>query len=395
MPSRWQQTTVGEVADVFDGPHATPKKTEAGPYFLSISSLSQGLLDLSKSAHLSETDFSRWTRRVTPLAGDVLFSYETRLGEAALMPEGVRGCLGRRMGLLRPRHDVVDPRYLLLAYLGPQFQQEIRARTISGATVERIALKELPSFPLALPPLPEQRRIGAVLGALDDKIELNRQMNQTLKAMAQALFKSWFVDFDGEPASKLVESELGLIPRGWRVANLGAVFGLGYGKSLPKKRRVAGPYPVYGSGGISGTHETPLVQGPGIVVGRKGSVGTVFWATGDFFPIDTTFYVTLKEPPHWLPWVYYTLRRLDFKRLSADSAVPGVNRNAVLAQPCVVPRDDQLQRFHSVWSGLRSRITAAQRESETLAELRDTLLPKLISGELRVPEIEGLLTEAS
>ncbi|MHB1613835.1 MAG: restriction endonuclease subunit S domain-containing protein [Actinomycetes bacterium] len=108
-----------DLADVYDGPHATPNKTESGPWFLSISSLVNGRLVLAESAHLDEDDFQRWTRRVTPREGDVLFSYETRLGEAALMPAGVRGCLGRRMGLLRPKS--INPRFLLYAYLGPQF----------------------------------------------------------------------------------------------------------------------------------------------------------------------------------------------------------------------------------------------------------------------------------
>ena len=194
MAGDW--TTIGDIAEVFDGPHATPKKIEEGPYFLSISSLEQGKLDLSKSAHISEEQYIKWTKRVTPQEGDVLFSYETRLGEAALMPGGIKACLGRRMGLLRPNKEVVDPSYLLFAYLSPDFQREIVARTNSGATVDRIALKELPSFPIRIPKLQEQREIASVLSALDNKIELNRQINATLESMAQALFKSWFVDFD-------------------------------------------------------------------------------------------------------------------------------------------------------------------------------------------------------
>lgn len=144
-------TTIGEVVEVFDGPHATPKKIEIGPIFLSISSLENGRLDLSKSARLSEADFAKWTKRVTPRKGDLLFSYETRLGQAALMPDGVRACLGRRMGLLRPRKDKVIPEYLLYAYLSPAFQQIIVANTITGATVDRIALSEMPNFGIRIP----------------------------------------------------------------------------------------------------------------------------------------------------------------------------------------------------------------------------------------------------
>jgi type I restriction enzyme S subunit len=151
MSDYW--TVIGEIAEVFDGPHATPNKIDEGPYFLSISSLENGALDLSKSAHLSEEDFIKWTKRVTPQAGDVLFSYETRLGDAALMPPNVIACLGRRMGLLRPNENKVIPEYLLYAYLSPSFQEIIRAKTIHGATVERISLTEMPSFPIRIPPM--------------------------------------------------------------------------------------------------------------------------------------------------------------------------------------------------------------------------------------------------
>lgn len=146
-------TTIGRIAEIYDGPHATPKKLEQGPYFLSISSLDKGRLDLSKSCSLSEEDFKKWTKRVTPKEGDLLFSYETRLGEAALMPAGLRACLGRRMGLLRLNKERVTPEYALYAFLSPAFQQTIRANTITGATVDRIALNEMPEFPIRIPPL--------------------------------------------------------------------------------------------------------------------------------------------------------------------------------------------------------------------------------------------------
>lgn len=113
MGSEW--TTIGAISQVFDGPHATPKKIDEGPYFLSISSLEAGKLDLEKSARISDEQFEKWTKRVTPEEGDLLFSYETRLGEAALMPGGIKACLGRRMGLLRLDRTKVDPRYLLFA----------------------------------------------------------------------------------------------------------------------------------------------------------------------------------------------------------------------------------------------------------------------------------------
>lgn len=189
-------TTIAEIADVFDGPHATPEKTESGPYFLSISSLEKGRLYLPKSAHLSETDYQKWTKRVTPQKGDLLFSYETRLGEAALMPEGIKACLGRRMGLLRPKIDRVLPEYLLYAYLSPAFQQTIISNTIRGATVDRIALNELPDFCIRVPSMQEQIKVATLLKVLDTKIDSNNRINAELEAMAKTLYDYWFVQFD-------------------------------------------------------------------------------------------------------------------------------------------------------------------------------------------------------
>ena len=144
----WDDTTFGSLGQLFDGPHATPTRRSEGPYFLNISSLNSGRLDLSESDHVSNEDYRKWTRRVTPIAGDLLFSYETRLGEAALMPEGIDACLGRRMALLRPDRSRVDPRFLLYMYLSPQFQRLIAERSIHGATVSRIGLATMPEWPV-------------------------------------------------------------------------------------------------------------------------------------------------------------------------------------------------------------------------------------------------------
>lgn len=178
---------LGNVAEVFDGPHATPRKTGEGPWFLSISSLKGGVFDLAESAHLAEEDFPRWTRRVQPSEGDVLFSYETRLGEAALMPLGVRASLGRRMGLLRPKPGTVGGALLLHSYLSPSFQTEIRRRTVHGATVDRIPLKEMAAWPITLPSKDVRPRLAATLEALHASINHAAVENRTLAALRDTL----------------------------------------------------------------------------------------------------------------------------------------------------------------------------------------------------------------
>ena len=233
---KWREVALGEFVEIYDGPHATPKKTASGHVFLGISNLNNGRLNLAQTNHLSEIDFKRWTRRVTPQKDDIVFSYETRLGEAALIPPNLRCCLGRRMGLLRPKRDNIDSRFLLYAFLGKRFQDTLRSRTVHGSTVDRILLTEMGSFPIELPlDIEEQRAIAHILGTLDDKIELNRRMNETLEAMARALFKSWFVDFDPVRAKSALKRHKSITPplRGSRQGKGASPQASRWGVSLP------------------------------------------------------------------------------------------------------------------------------------------------------------------
>ena len=256
------------------------------------------------------------------------------------------------------------------------------------------------------PPLPQQRRIAQILGALDDKIELNRRMNETLEQMARALYKSWFVDFDpvhakmdgrwqpgkslpGLPIElydlfpdRLVPSELSDIPEGWQVKPLEDCIDLAYGKSLKADARNPGNVPVFGSNGPIGWHDQRLVEGPGIVVGRKGNPGTVSWCQSDFFPIDTTFYVVPKSGHLNLHFLFYALTDQGLPAIAADSAVPGLNRNLAYMNHQLVPDETVVEHFGGIASAIFTRRHQLDEESRALATQRDTLLPELVSGKI-------------
>ena len=232
-------------------------------------------------------------------------------------------------------------------------------------------------------------------------------MNETLEAIARAMFKSWFVDFDpvrakasGEPPesicrrlgltlellalfpARLVDSELGEIPEGWEQKRVDDLLELAYGKALKASDRIDGPVPVYGSGGLTGFHNEHLVNGPGIIVGRKGTVGSLYWEDRSFYPIDTVFYVVSKVE---LTFCFYLLKTLGLDRMNTDAAVPGLNRNNVYRLPVVWVPSELRSAFDRVVRSLRGRKFSNDQESVTLATMRDVLLPKLLSGELRVP----------
>ena len=281
----------------------------------------------------------------------------------------------------------------------------------SGSAQPSLNRNFIYSMPLRVPGRFEQDRLVEILRAIDKRITLLRETNATLEAIAQALFKSWFVDFDPVRAKMegrspegmdeataalfpdgVEESELGLVPRGWRVARLDEFMELAYGKALKATDRVAGDVPVYGSGGITGYHNESLVNGPSVIIGRKGTVGSLYWEDQPFFAIDTVFYLRTTTP---LTYCFYLLQTLGLAGMNTDAAVPGLNRNNVYRLTVPYAPANVLQAFDDVVSVIRQRIFSNSQQAQTLATLRDTLLPRLISGALRLPEVAVKLEESA
>ncbi|MFF1509292.1 restriction endonuclease subunit S [Streptomyces sp. NPDC058326] len=369
--SDWTETTIGEVATVFDGPHATPRKTGEGPWFLSISSLEKGRLNLQESAHVSEEDFEKWTRRVTPQQDDVLFSYETRLGEAALMPGGIRACLGRRMGILRPKRNVVDPRFLLYSYLGPEFQGTIAARAVHGATVDRIPLVNLPEWPLRVPALGEQRAIVSVLAALDDKIAVNEDTARVCRELARALFRQAAMDPGGRSVAL---SDIAIHKPG---------------KYLSKDAYTAGgPYPVYGSNSVMGSYTEYLYEGRFSVLARIGSnCGSTRWSESPAWVNNNASAIVPKNPADAMV-LRYALETVNMSTHRAGSGQPFIRVESLMASTVAVPAPEDQGRLTARLEPLARREAAAEAENPVLAQLRDTLLVQLLSGRLRVRDAE-------
>lgn len=401
-------TTIGAVADIFDGPHATPNKTEDGPYFLNIASLQSGRLVLADSAHLSDEDFTRWTKRVTPREHDLLFSYETRLGEAALMPAGTKACLGRRMGLLRPKLDRIDPQFLLYSYLGPHFQQEIVANTIKGATVERISISEIGNFKIRVPSKSEQKRISAVLSAIDARIDLNNCINTELEALAKTICDYWFVQFDfpdanGRPyktsGGKMVWNETlkRAIPVGWEAGELSNIANITMGQSpAGDSYNEEGRGVVFFQGSSDFGSRSPDVRmyttAPGrmarkgdILMSVRAPVGTLNIADRDCCIGRGLAALNSKNGSDgYLYRVMMDFKRLFDRRSSEGTTFGSITKDELFGLKVLIPDADVLNahaRMANDWIRL-----AAMRDQENreLTQLRDWLLPLLMNGQVRV-----------
>ena len=303
----------------------------------------------------------------------------------------------------------LDYRYLKYVLLG---ERSSFLRFASGTTHQTIYFPEVKAFHVAMPPRDIQRDIADILGMLDDRIDLLRQTNTTLESNAQALFKSWFIDFDPvrakqagrEPEgmdaataalfpAEFEESALGLIPKRWKVGVVEDLLVLQRGFDLPASQRIEGSFPVLAASGHSGCHHEAMVKGPGVTTGRSGVIGNVYFVHEDFWPLNTSLWV--KQFKVATPeFAYQFLRTLDLKRLNAGSAVPTLNRNHVHAQTAVLPPSQVVMAYSELAAVLLRRTRANVMEVESLTAVRDTLLPRLISGKLRLPEPAQQLDEA-
>ena len=308
--------------------------------------------------------------------------------------------------LIRCRLDkaISNPYFYFYFFRSPVGRTAIETIAEQGAGASGIRGSDLVNLEVPCPPKAYQDDVAKILTALDDRITLLRETNATLEAIAQALFKSWFVDFDpvrakmegrtpegmDEATAALFpdgfeESELGLVPRGWRVGTLQDLLVLQRGFDLPAQDRVPGEYPIIAASGPSGTHKVAMAKGPGVVTGRSGVLGRVFLELDDYWPLNTALWV--KEFRAATPcYAYELLCLLDFSSFNAGSAVPTLNRNHVHSLRYLIPSKNCVEAYEGLAIQLHQRVRVNQKHAQTLATLRDTLLPRLISGQLRLPD---------
>ena len=344
----------------------------------------RGALKVSTDIYIPRERFEEVKRKGgAPKLGELLLTsvgtlgvpYVVRKGEEFYFKDGNLTWFRAFQGL--------HGKYLYYWLLSPLGKAELK-KCVIGSSQPAYTIVLLKEMEIDCPPLQIQHQITEILSAYDDLIENNTRRIEILEEMARRLYEEWFVQFrfPGYEGVGLKESELGLIPEGWELLRLGDCMELAYGKALKAQDRVPGDYPVYGSSGVVGSHCESLVEGPGIVVGRKGNVGSVFWSDVSFFPIDTTYYVRSEVP---FSYVYFNLQRQRF--LNNDAAVPGLNREQAYALPFLLPDQDVLSRFSSEWERIYGLLRRLERINVNLRAQRDLLLPKLISGEIDVSDI--------
>lgn len=300
------------------------------------------------------------------------------LGSAALIPESGKYLHNQRLGLIQEiDNEVLDIYYLYYLFNTIPVRGQISG-SATGTKVRHTAPERIYQVKITVPTdVNQQRRIASVLSAYDDLIENNRRRIQLLKQAARLLYKEWFVHlrFPGHEHVKIKDG----VPEGWERKPLGEVAPLNYGKSLRKDDRLPGSVPVYGSSGIVGTHNRAMVNGPTIIVGRKGNVGSVYWSSEDCFPIDTVYYVQSENGSLRL---YYALRTVPF--ISTDVAVPGLNRDFAHSRQILTPSSSYHCLFENTVGPFHQQIDILRRQNAKLERARNLLLPRLMNGEITI-----------
>ncbi len=416
LPDGWDWLTLEAVLDfVVDNRGKTAPTADTGIPLIATNCVKNvGLYPVyEKVRYVPEEAYDSWFRS-HPEPGDVLFVNKGTPGCACLVPDPVDFCIAQDMVALRPKPELMTGRYLHAAIRSPVAQHQIRNGSV-GTTIPHFKKGDFNKLWLPVPPKDEADAIGDLLFALGSKIELNRKMNRTLEEMAQALFKSWFIDFDGH--DDLVDSEQGPVPRGWEVLPISEVVSI-KGGSTPSTKK-----PEFWEGGtIHWTTPKDLSSLSTAVLldtGRKITDAGLAKISSGLLPQGTLLlssrapvgYLAISEVPIsvnqgyiamppggrasslWLlQWAKANMDRI--KARAGGTTFAEISKRSFRPIPVVLPPADVLERFDAVAGPLHRRVVTNEMESSTLAELRDTLLPKLISGELRVPEAEDM-AEAS
>jgi type I restriction enzyme, S subunit len=452
MRSDWPHMTLRDAGVILiDCVHQTPADVGEGYPYIAIPQMKEGRIDFNANPRLiSENDFLEWTQKANPRENDVVLSRRCNPGETAYVPNGVRFALGQNLVLLRADESRFYPPFLRWLAKGPQWWGQVNKFLNVGAVFDSLRCADVPNFELPIPNLDEQKSIAHILGSLDDKIELNRQMNTTLDSMAQALFKSWFVDFDpvidnalaagnpipeplharakirkalGDKRKPLPEAiqkqfpsrfvfseEMGWLPEGWQPTPLNHIANYQNGLALQKFRpeneydflpviKIAQLKKGYADGEEKASpniNPECIIDDGDVLFSWSGSLMVDVWCGGKGALNQHLFKVTSNKFPKWFYYEYTKFHLIEFQRIAADKAVTmgHIKREHLHQAFCLVPPKGLFERCSHVVECLLERHIDLRKQNKQLETLRDTLLPKLLSGKLRVPEAEKLMSEA-
>lgn len=408
-----ERIVIKEICEVYDGPHATPKKTIDGPVYLGIDAITDdGKINAKDFAHLSEEDYIKWTKRVTPQYGDIVFSYEATLGRYALIPKDFYGCLGRRLAIIRNVSKDIDTLWLYYYFLSPEWKQFIQSKIIKGSTVNRISVEDFPTYTVPNISIKVQRKIANILSKIDEKIALNNNINDNLEQQAKLIYDYWFTQFDfpdenGKPycssGGKMVWNEQlkRNIPENWNVVPLLKLVSWESNSQPPKSEFVYEPKEGYvrfiqNRDYDSDTHITyiprtknlSIVDRFDILMDKYGDAGAVRYG------IEGAFNVALGKicvhNPNYREYIRSFLGSDGIYKFLHNSCMASTRASLSEANLAilnvVVPDEKIILDYENFLHKIRVSILKNKDETVELINLRDWLLPMLMNGQATITD---------
>ncbi len=429
LPADWKLLPLEDcMSAIIDYRGMTPQKSSFGVPLITAKIVKGGrLLDVDE--YIPQEDYDDWMRRGLPEPGDVVMTTEAPLGEIAQLDDR-QVALAQRLITLRGKPELLDNTFLKFLMLSDFVQNQLRARA-TGTTVLGIKQSELRKVILAIPPLREQRAIACILGTLDDEIELNWRMNKTLEAMARALFKSWFVDFEPVYAkaegkqlvgidagtdtlfpSEFEDSPLGKIPREWRVIKVSDFCSTQYGYTASARDKPIGPKFLR----ITDMNKEDWIDWQSVpyceitddtlpkyqlhvgdlLVSRMADPGKAAIVEEDTHAVFASYLVRLTTNNLGSSYyLFYFLRSEQYREYAngamSGSVQAGMNARVITAANMLLPPQDTIYAFYQRIYPLRQRIVINLKESHTLTDIRAALLSKLMNGEIQIDKAEQFL----
>lgn len=407
----WKEVRLGDIADVQTGPFGSQLHKEnyvnKGTPIVTVEHLGNKWFTSQNLPMVSDEDKLRLAKYCSQ-EGDVIFSRVGSVDRCSYVSKEYSGWLfSGRCLRVRPRSGI-NPEYLYYFLTNEGTKQYIRNIAV-GATMPSINTKLLNEVPITIPSLEDQRRIASILSSLDRKIELNNKINADLEEMAQAIFKNWFVDFEPFKDGKFVDSELGMIPEGWKVGRADDFYQINIGKTPPRKEhkwfstnpadKIWVSIANMGNSGIFisdsseyltkeavDRHNIIMVPRNTILLSFKLTVGRVAIADKELTTNEAIARFILSDDKY-MEYLYLYLKNFDYNSLGSTSSIAtAVNSKTIKGMQMLQPSDKIIDAFHIQVNPIFEKIRSLTKESSRLSLLRDTLLPRLMSGELEVPE---------
>ena len=380
----WKQNRLVDLLDkLIDYRGKTPKKVDCGIPLITAKIVKNGRID-TPTEFLPIEDYDTWMVRGLPQIGDIVLTTEAPLGEVAQLKDS-KIALAQRIVCLRGKHNILDNTYLKYFLMSNIGQSRLRARE-SGTTVSGIKQSELKEVLIDYPNYDTQHRIASILSSLDDKISVNKKICENLEAQAQALFKHWFIDFAPFKDGKFVESELGMIPEGWRVGTLGEIAEFKRGRTITKSDTIEGEIPVV-AGGLEPAYYHNKSNTSSRVITVSGSGANAGFTRMYFQPVwasDCSFVDNESTSYLHTAFCFLLVYKKKVDALKWGAAQPHVYAKDINKLSFAIPQIDVLSHFEELVTPFFDYMEKCKRESSRLSTLRDTLLPRLMSGEIKL-----------